>query len=107
MRRGPNWRLVRRDVMPTDSEFGQGRSRYDGPFHFSLPQKARLCNPYLQNEVSPFSQEGPALAGFCGAPFPAVLIVSQQELRRIFDRSLPDTLTRKSCWRRRQGECPD
>jgi hypothetical protein len=58
MRRGSNSRLVRRDVMPTDSEFGQGRRRYDGPFHFSLPQKARLRNPCLRNEVSPFSQEG-------------------------------------------------
>jgi hypothetical protein len=25
---------------------------------FALPQKAQLCNPYLRNELSPFSQEG-------------------------------------------------
>jgi hypothetical protein len=25
---------------------------------FALPQKARLCNPCLRNELSPFSQEG-------------------------------------------------
>src|SRR5262249_18557625 len=28
------------------------------PGHFALPQKARLCNPCLRNELSPFSQEG-------------------------------------------------
>ena len=28
------------------------------PGHFALPQKARLCNPCLRNELSPLPQEG-------------------------------------------------
>jgi hypothetical protein len=31
---------------------------------FALPQKARLCNPCVRNELSPLSQEG-QLAGPC------------------------------------------
>jgi hypothetical protein len=44
--------------VPTDSEFGQGGAGTTSRFTFALPQKARLCDPCLRNEVSPFSQEG-------------------------------------------------
>jgi hypothetical protein len=51
---------------------------------FALPQKARLCNPCLRNELSPFSQEGQWIAMRCPlcADFVAKVADESRKLRR-------------------------